>query len=141
MFPCWKKIPFRREQPLLELAARPSQGGKASLEGDKCWYQLNSIQVESRRSQCKVEIVGLTCHLSPARWTLITTEDSMHFTDKEVGKDRVYWVLTMYRREREQHQGRGAAAIVLFGLAWFQTKCGNRWCNSYRNSSNSTQVS
>jgi len=60
----------------------------------------------------------VSCH-QPDK-TLITTEHSMHLTDKEAGKSSVYWVLTMmYRRGTLERQS------VLFGLAWFRTKCGN----------------
>ena len=55
----------------------------ASLEGDKCGYQLNGIQ-ETHQIQWKVEIVGPGC--SSGVTNQITAEHSMHFADKEVRK-------------------------------------------------------
>ena len=64
----------------------------------------------------------------------------MHLTDKEVGNDRVYWVLTMmYRCEQAQLHNQGSNSIIWFsghGLAF--NHCNYTWCDSYRNSGNST---
>ena len=59
---------------------------------------------------------------------LITTENSMHWTDKEVRKVSVHWALIMVL-----YRGRGTIndhRHLLFGSVWSRSKCGNHHPNA-----------